>query len=94
MRISTQSVARGNVLLCVLCTILIVSLIGGNVLLNCMTRYNAASSQVRSTQRRQAATSPMPKFAKQFRIRHTHSAVGLIPAAPTQILRLPTAKIV
>jgi hypothetical protein len=48
MRISTQSVARGNVLLCVLCTILIVSLIGGNVLLNCMTRYNAASSQVRS----------------------------------------------
>src|SRR6266513_5569160 len=48
MRISSPSFEKGNVLLCVLCTILIVSVIGGNVLLNCMTRYNAASSQVRS----------------------------------------------
>src|SRR5256886_15937205 len=48
MRLSTQSFGRGNVLLCVMCTILVVSVIGGNVLLNCMTRYNAASSQVRS----------------------------------------------
>src|SRR5437773_12566264 len=47
MRISQRTVAPGNVLLCVLCTILVVSLIGGNVLLNCMTRYNVASSQVR-----------------------------------------------
>src|SRR5258708_15958488 len=48
MRISQQTVERGNVLLCVLCTILVVSLIGANVLLNCITRYNVASSQVRS----------------------------------------------
>src|SRR5256885_13594805 len=48
MQISIRSFERGNVLLCVLCTILVVSLIGGNVLLNCMTRYNVASSQVRS----------------------------------------------
>src|SRR5207253_10601856 len=48
MRISQRTVAPGNVLLCVLCTILVVSVIGGNVLLNCMTRYNVASSQVRS----------------------------------------------
>src|SRR5437762_7276230 len=48
MRMSIQHSERGNVLLCVLCTILVVSVIGGNVLLNCMTRYNAASSQVRS----------------------------------------------
>lgn len=48
MRMSIQSSERGNVLLCVLCTILVVSVIGGNVLLNCMTRYNVASSQVRS----------------------------------------------
>src|SRR5438094_6230716 len=48
MRISQRTVAPGNVLLCVLCTILVVSLIGGNVLLNCMTRYNVVSSQVRS----------------------------------------------
>ncbi len=34
-------------LLCVLCTILVVSVIGGNVLLNCVTRLNTASSQVR-----------------------------------------------
>src|SRR5437588_908077 len=48
MRISGRSFEHGNVLLCVLCTILVVSLIGGNVLLNCMTRYSVASSQVRS----------------------------------------------
>src|SRR5437868_3412542 len=48
MRISKATFERGNVLLCVLCTILVVSVIGANVLLNCMTRYNAASSQVRS----------------------------------------------
>jgi hypothetical protein len=48
MRISIYSSQRGNVLLCVLCTILVVSVIGGNVLLNCMTRYNVASGQVRS----------------------------------------------
>jgi hypothetical protein len=37
----------GNVLLCALCTILVVSLIGGSVLLNCATRFNVASNQVR-----------------------------------------------
>lgn len=48
MRIAPNRFAQGNVILCVLCVILIVSVIGGNVLLNCVTRYNAASTQVRS----------------------------------------------
>lgn len=39
---------QGNVLLCVICTIAIVSVIGANVLMNCVTRYNAATSQVRA----------------------------------------------
>jgi hypothetical protein len=39
---------EGNVLICALCTILIISLIGANVLYNCTTRYNVSSSQVRS----------------------------------------------
>src|ERR671936_657879 len=39
---------EANVLLCVVCTISIVSVIGANVLLNCVTRYNASSSQVRA----------------------------------------------
>jgi hypothetical protein len=38
----------GNVLICALCTILIISLIGANVLQNCTTRFNVSSSQVRS----------------------------------------------
>ncbi|HET9417895.1 MAG TPA: hypothetical protein VFO30_01010 [Chthoniobacterales bacterium] len=42
-----QSGENANVLVCALCTILIVSMIGGSVLLNCATRYNAASNQVR-----------------------------------------------
>ena len=37
----------GNVLVCALCTILVVSMIGGSVLLNCTARYNVSSNQVR-----------------------------------------------
>src|SRR2546427_410920 len=48
MRITGPSTAQGNVLLCVLGTITIVSLLGANVLLNCTTRYNAATGQVRA----------------------------------------------
>jgi hypothetical protein len=39
---------NGNVLICALCTILIISIIGANVLQNCTTRFNVSSSQVRS----------------------------------------------
>jgi hypothetical protein len=39
---------EGNVLICALCTIVIISLIGANVLQNCTTRFNVSSSQVRS----------------------------------------------
>jgi hypothetical protein len=48
MQLLKTPARQANVLLCVLCTILVVSLIGGNVLLNCVTRYNTAASQVRS----------------------------------------------
>lgn len=48
MQTSRKNAEKANVLLCVLCTILVVSAIGGNVLFNCVTRFNAASSQVRS----------------------------------------------
>jgi hypothetical protein len=48
MLLLRQPGRQANVLLCVLLTILIVSVIGGNVLLNCVTRYNTASTQVRS----------------------------------------------
>ena len=43
-----QPEEEGNVLICALCTILVISLIGANVLQNCTTRFNVASSQVRS----------------------------------------------
>ena len=43
-----RSVEEGNVLICALATILIISLIGANVLQNCTTRFNTSSSQVRS----------------------------------------------
>src|ERR1051325_8245172 len=48
MQIARRKVESGNVLLIVLSTILVVSVIGANILLNCTARYNAASSQVRS----------------------------------------------
>src|SRR6266403_4311198 len=43
-----QKSERGSVLLCALCTILVVSLIGANVLVNCTTRYNVTSKQVKA----------------------------------------------
>jgi Tfp pilus assembly protein PilX len=43
-----RSTEEGNVLICALCTILIISLIGANVLRNCTTRFNVSSTQVRS----------------------------------------------
>jgi hypothetical protein len=48
MKMNKLSKQAGNVLLCALCTILIISAIAGTVLLNCTTRYNVASSQVQS----------------------------------------------
>lgn len=43
-----RSGEQGNVLICALCTIMIISLIAANVLQNCTTRFNVSSSQVRS----------------------------------------------
>src|SRR3954469_8178946 len=43
-----RSKTEGNVLICALCTILVISIIGANVLQNCTTRFNVSSSQVRS----------------------------------------------
>jgi hypothetical protein len=44
---SPRTPEHGNALLCILCTIAVVSMVGGNILLNCITRYNTSSSQVR-----------------------------------------------
>ena len=38
---------NGNTLVCALCTIVVVSLIGANVLVNCNTRYNITAKQVK-----------------------------------------------
>ena len=47
MKAARQGKQSGNVLICALCTILVVSMIGGSVLLNCTARYNVSSNQVR-----------------------------------------------
>ena len=47
MKTKPYSNQDGSVLICALCTILIISLIGANVLLNCTTRYNVSSKQVK-----------------------------------------------
>ena len=45
---TTTRVHEGSVLLCALCTILVMSLIGANILVNCTTRYNVTSKQVKA----------------------------------------------
>src|SRR5207248_8386223 len=43
-----RAIENGSILLSTLCTILIISIIGANVLFNCTTRYNASSKQVKA----------------------------------------------
>jgi hypothetical protein len=47
MRALAQNRNNGNVLLCALCTIVIVSLIGANVLINCTRNYNITAKQLK-----------------------------------------------
>jgi len=47
MKSKSYSNQDGSTLICAFCTILIISLIGANVLLNCTTRYNVSSKQVK-----------------------------------------------
>src|SRR5207237_9688137 len=39
---------NGNVLICALCTIVIISLIGANVLVNCTRHYNITDKQLKA----------------------------------------------
>jgi hypothetical protein len=39
---------QANVLICTMCTLLVVSFVGANVLMNCTTRYNVTSRQVKA----------------------------------------------
>src|ERR1700719_1710738 len=48
MKIQPERTNTGSTIMCALCTILIISLIGANVLLNCTTRYNVSSKQVKA----------------------------------------------
>ncbi|HWX15374.1 MAG TPA: hypothetical protein VNY07_02195 [Chthoniobacterales bacterium] len=47
MKSKSYSNQDGSTLICALCTILIMSLIGANVLLNCTIRYNVSSKQIK-----------------------------------------------
>src|SRR5437773_7295089 len=47
MRALTQNGNDGNVLLCALCTIVIVSFIGASVLINCTRHYNITAKQLK-----------------------------------------------
>src|SRR6266446_7087557 len=47
MKMQLERTNTGSTILCALCTILIISVIGANVLLNCTTRYNVSSKQVK-----------------------------------------------
>src|SRR5438132_13176659 len=48
MRLSSLRTHAGNALICALFAIIIVYSVGASVLMNCTTRYNAASNQVRA----------------------------------------------
>ncbi len=47
MKIQVERTNTGSTIICALLTILIISLIGANVLLNSTTRYNVSSKQVK-----------------------------------------------
>ena len=60
MQTKKNTKETGNVLLCVLGTILIVSLIGATVLHNSTTRLNASSNQVRAWKEALSAAESSP----------------------------------
>src|SRR5438105_10329335 len=43
----SSSRENGNILIITLCTMLVLSLVGANVLLNCTTRFNVTAKQVK-----------------------------------------------
>src|SRR4029077_1527713 len=47
MKIQIHHRCDGHILVCALCTILIVSLFGANVLVNCITHYNVTAKQLK-----------------------------------------------
>jgi hypothetical protein len=47
MKTQGQQRNNGHILVCALCTIVIVSLIGANVLVNCITHYNVTAKQLK-----------------------------------------------
>src|SRR5204862_1044161 len=47
MKIQIHRRDDGHILVCALCTIVIVSLIGANVLVDCTTRYNVTAKQLK-----------------------------------------------
>src|SRR5712692_1854304 len=47
MKMQLQRTDTGSTLICALCTIVIVSLIGANVLINCASRYNVSAKQLK-----------------------------------------------
>ncbi|PYL78935.1 MAG: hypothetical protein DMF27_02415 [Verrucomicrobia bacterium] len=48
MKTQVQNGDKGNTLICALCTIVIISLIGANVLVNCTRRYNVTAKQLKA----------------------------------------------
>src|SRR6266550_5642880 len=48
MKIQVQQRNNGNTLICALCTIVIISLIGANVLVNCTRHYNVTAKQLKA----------------------------------------------
>jgi len=48
MKTQVQQRNSGNVLICALCTIVIISLIGANVLVNCTRHYNITAKQLKA----------------------------------------------
>jgi len=48
MKTQVQNGDKGNTLICALCTIVIISLIGANVLVNCTRHYNVTAKQLKA----------------------------------------------
>src|SRR5262245_56216907 len=48
MKMKLRKRDNGNILLCALCTIIVVSLVGANVLVNCTRHYNITAKQLKA----------------------------------------------
>ena len=81
MNLTRRIGQNGSALLCALCTITVLSIIAANVLMNCTTRYNASSKQIKAWKEALYAAEGGADVAYSEIRKHNTNSATAFPAA-------------